>query len=369
MRYTNLLIITIFTACQPQPDNAPPAAATQVDSTALQTLVQPANRLVKAGLPAITMQRSAETIELDAVGKVDYDTRYINVISARVSGRIERLYVKYRFQSIAKGQPLMEVYSPELLTAQQNLLYLLDNDPGNAGMIEAAGERLKQLGFTDQQEQQLRKNRKPAYTVTIYSPYAGHLQETPGEMPRDNMESGASLTTAPLALKEGDYIQRGRPILEVYNPAKIWILLNIFPGDLPLVKVGDKVRIRPESAADRDFRAQIDYLEPVLRQGSQVVAARVYFDNSALRLPIGDRVRAIIFCRPAEGWWLPEEAVIALGARSGVMRKKGDGYQTHYVQTGLRANGKVQITSGLSPTDSVASNAQFLLDSDSFFSK
>lgn len=362
------MIIISLTACHPQPDNAPPTAATQVDSAALQSLVKPANQVVKAALPAIAMQRSAEVIELEAVGRVDYDTRQIGAVSARVSGRIEKLYVKYRFQQVKKGQALMDVYSPELLTAQQNLLYLLDNDPGNVGMIEAAGERLRQLGFTAQQEHQLRKSRKLVYAVTIYSPYSGHLHDTPGDMQAGGgMNEAATLTTAPLRLREGDYIQRGSPVLTVYDPGKVWVLLNIFPGDLPLVRVGDKVRIRPESAPDRDFRARIDYLEPVLREGSKVALARVYVDNSALQLPVGDRVRAIVFSKSVEGWWLPEDAVVALGARAGVMLKTGDGYETRIVQTGLRANGKVQITGGLSPADSVASNAQFLLDSDSFF--
>ncbi|NUQ24564.1 MAG: efflux RND transporter periplasmic adaptor subunit [Saprospiraceae bacterium] len=368
MRYTSLIIITTLTACHPQPGGETPSSATQVDSAALQTLVQPANRVVKADMPAIAMQRSAETIELEAVGRVDYDTRFIGSVSARVSGRIERLHVKYRYQQVKKGQPLMDVYSPELLTAQQNLLFLLDNDPGNTGMIEAARERLYQLGFTAKQTQQLAKDKKTVYAVTIYSPYNGHLHDTPGDMqPAEGMAASASLTTAPLSLKEGDYVQRGKPILTVYDPCKTWILLNIFPGDLPLTRVGDKVRIRPESAPDRDFRAQIDYLEPVLRQGNKVAVARVYFDNTGLQLPIGDRVRAIIFSRPAEGWWLPEDAVVALGSQAGVMKKNGDKYEAVAVQTGLRIHGKVQITGGLSPTDSVASNAQFLLDSDSFF--
>jgi Cu(I)/Ag(I) efflux system membrane fusion protein len=365
-----VLIITLatLTACHPQPDSAPPSAATHVDSAALKTLVQPANRVVKADIPAITMQRSAEVIELEAVGRVDYDTRFIGSVSARVSGRIERLHVKYRFQPIAKGQPLMDVYSPELLTAQQNYLFLLENDPDNAGMLDAARERLYQLGFSAKQTQQLAKDKKPVYAVTIYSPYIGHLHETPGDMqPADGMAASASLTTAPLSLKEGDYVQRGKPILTVYDPRKTWILLNIFPGDLPLTRVGDKVRIRPESAPDRDFRAQINYLEPVLRQGNKVAVARVYFDNAGLQLPIGDRVRAIVFSRPAEGWWLPEDAVVALGSQAGVMIKNGDKYEAVAIQTGLRTNGKVQITGGLSPADSVASNAQFLLDSDSFF--
>ncbi|MBK8704650.1 MAG: efflux RND transporter periplasmic adaptor subunit [Saprospiraceae bacterium] len=126
-----VLIITLatLTACHPQPGGETPSSATEVDSAALQTLVQPANRVVKADIPAITLMRSAEVVELEAVGRVDYDTRFIGSVSARVSGRIERLHVKYRFQPIAKGQPLMDVYSPELLTAQQNYLFCSKTTP------------------------------------------------------------------------------------------------------------------------------------------------------------------------------------------------------------------------------------------------
>jgi Cu(I)/Ag(I) efflux system membrane fusion protein len=80
------------------------------------------------------------------LGNIGYDTREVGSISARVSGRIEKLYVKYRYQRISKGQHILDIYSPELLTAQQNLLFLLKNDAGNTTMIQASKEKLLLLG-------------------------------------------------------------------------------------------------------------------------------------------------------------------------------------------------------------------------------
>src|SRR5678816_3364868 len=102
-----------------------------------------------------TIQRTAKPITLDALGRVDYDTRYVNTISARVSGRIENLYVKYRYQHIHQGNPVMNIYSPELVTAQQELLFLLKSDPENTTLINAAKQKLLLLGLGNDQLQQV----------------------------------------------------------------------------------------------------------------------------------------------------------------------------------------------------------------------
>ncbi|MFR1445835.1 efflux RND transporter periplasmic adaptor subunit, partial [Acinetobacter baumannii] len=102
-------------------------------------------------------------------------------ISARYSGRIERLYVRYRYQKVTKGQKIMDIYSPELVTAQQNIIFLLKNDPANSSLINAAKQRLLLLGLTNQQLSQLIRSGKPSLTVSVYSNYTGHLHETTGD--------------------------------------------------------------------------------------------------------------------------------------------------------------------------------------------
>ena len=101
------------------------------DSIDLETLLKPTNEFVVSSVPVVTLKKGAENIQLNTFGSVAYDTRYTGSISSRVAGRIEKLYVRFRYQRVNKGQRILDIYSPELLTAQQNLLFLLKHDAGN----------------------------------------------------------------------------------------------------------------------------------------------------------------------------------------------------------------------------------------------
>src|SRR5260221_6982662 len=102
--------------------------STAINDIQLNDLLQPTDRFVVSSIPVTTIHRSAELIEIDALGTVAYDTRLVNTISARVSGRIEKLYVKYRYQHVMNGERIMDIYSPELLTTEQELLFVIKND-------------------------------------------------------------------------------------------------------------------------------------------------------------------------------------------------------------------------------------------------
>jgi Cu(I)/Ag(I) efflux system membrane fusion protein len=162
------------------------------------------------------------------------------------------------------------------------------------------------------------------------------------------------------------YVEKGQSVFSVSNPDRAWILLNLFPADLAKVKVGNKVRIQPESAPSVDFRATVEYIEPFVREGMTTTTVRIHFDNSNLKLPIGDRVRALVFGNAMDGWWLPEEAVLSLGQQQVTFQKQADTFRAISVKTGLHINHKIQVISGLSPVDSVAANAQYFIDSESF---
>ncbi|MBA4198954.1 MAG: copper transporter, partial [Chitinophaga sp.] len=114
----------------------------KVNEIELESLLKPTNEFVVSSIPVTTIEQRREQIEIEALGNIAYDTRQVGSISARVSGRIEKLYVRYRYQKISKGQKILDIYSPELLTAQQNLLFLLKNDATNNTFIEAAKEKL-----------------------------------------------------------------------------------------------------------------------------------------------------------------------------------------------------------------------------------
>lgn len=344
-------------------------AEKEITSVDLNTLLQPANVFVVSSVPVTMIQKEATPIAIDALGTIAYDTRQVGVISARYAGRIEKLYVRYRFQKVAKGQKIMDVYSPELATAQQNLLFLLKNDPGNTSLINAAKQRLLLLGLSGQQVAQLVRSGKPSLTVTVYSNYSGHLHEAGTNTmaaPAGNAMRDVALTTEELSLKEGMYMQKGQPIFQVYNPAKVWAALSIYAEMQSLVKRGDPVLIKPETATHQQFRGTVDFIEPFFQEGSKTLTARVYFDNSRRQIPIGSQVRATIFGKAVDATWLPADAVVSLGLEKVAFLKQGGGFKARKVTTGLSYQNKIQVLAGLSAQDTVAQNAQYLIDSESF---
>lgn len=335
----------------------------------LNNLLLSADQFVISSLAVTTIKKTAEAIATQAFGTISYDNRLVNTISARVSGRIEKLYVHYRYQHVQKGQRIMDVYSPELVTTQQELLFLLKNDPGNLPLLQAARQKLLLAGMSQGQLQQIIRTQKASATVAVYSSYDGHIHEAGNSMPVTNSNeqtSGISGLNEELPIKEGMYIEKGQTIFQVFNTSKSWVLLSIFPEYEGLIKTGDAVKIEAETFPVKSFAAKIDFIEPLFRKGNKTVTARVYFNNAQLQLPIGSQVKATIFMNTKQADWLPEDAVLSLGMDKVVFLKSEGGFIAHKVETGLTYKKQVQIVSGLLATDSVAANAQFLTDSESF---
>ena len=334
----------------------------------LDALLKPTNEFVVSSIPVTTIQKKEEQIEMEVLGNIAYDTRAVGSISSRVAGRIEKLYVRYRFQRINKGQHIMDIYSPELLTAQQNLLFISKNDPGNTSLLQAAKDKLLLLGISSRQLQQVINTGKASLTIAVYSNYAGHIHEASVGGTMNTSSAGMKdigLITEELPLKEDMYVQKGQSFFTVYNPAQAWVVLNIYGDNQGLVKVGNIVKVVPETAPDKDFKATVDFIEPFYRKDSKTLTARVYFNNSILKIPIGSQVRATIFGNTKNADWLPKEAVLSLGMDKVIFKKSGGGFKAQKVNTGILHKNILQIISGLSADDSVAVNAQYLMDSES----
>ena len=249
----------------------------------LEDLLKPTNEFVITTVPVTTIKKSNEEISIKALGNIQNDTRQIASISSRVAGRIERLYVRYRYQMIMPGDKIMDIYSPEIATAQQNLLFLLKSDASNTSLIEAAKQRLLLMGMSNQQVQQLIRTKKATLTISVYSNAMGHIHESGQEtMDVTGQMQNTSTATAPLAIREGMYVQQGQKVFSLTNPEKAWAVLNIFPENQHLVKAGNAVKITPEAMPQKAFNAKINFIEPFYRQNSKTLTARVYFDNSAL---------------------------------------------------------------------------------------
>jgi len=333
-------------------------ATRQPAPVGLGTLLKPANSFVISSIPVTAIQTGVQAVNKEVLGRVDYDTRRIHTISARVSGRIEKLYVKYRYQHVHQGAKIMDIYSPELVTAQQDLLFLLRDDPGNTSLLNAAREKLQLLGMTGRQVEQVMRTGKVSSTVSVYSDYSGHIHGAGGM----NEMTG---NTEELPVKEGMYITKGQTVFQLFNTDISWVILHIFPDDVSLVKPGMPVTIFPETSND-SLDARIDFVEPIFRDNSKTLTARIFFDNAAREIPIGSQVKAIIHSSSPRTAWLPRSAVLNLGLTHVVLKKAEGGFTVQAVRTGALTDSLIQVINGLDEQDSVATDAQFLMDSESF---
>ncbi|MBN9297226.1 MAG: efflux RND transporter periplasmic adaptor subunit [Filimonas sp.] len=343
--------------------------ADKPEDITLESLLKPTNQFVVSSIPVTTIKKRQESIVIKALGKIAYDTREERSVAARISGRIEKLYVRYRFQHVHKGQKLMEIYSPEIAAAQQNLLFLLKSDGGNTALIDAAKQRLLLLGMDSEQLNGVIASQKILPAIAVYSAYTGHIHEAGGagmQQAAGTAMKDVSLLTEELPLKEGMYVQKGQAVFSIYNSDKVWALLNIYAADQSLIKKGDVVLITPETAPGKQVNGRIDFIEPFYKKDSKTVTARVYLNNSANQIPIGSQVNATITAGTKDAEWLPVESVLSLGLDKVVFVKTTGGFRAHKVVTGIAHNGHIQILSGLQDTEEVAVNAQYLMDSESF---
>ncbi|MDB5013748.1 MAG: efflux transporter, family, subunit [Daejeonella sp.] len=337
---------------------------TPKDSVSFGMLLEPTSSYVISSIPVISPTYGSEQISIEALGTATYNTQYNGTISAKASGRIEKLYMRYNFQDVMKDQKVMDIYSPELLTAQQNLLYVVRNDASNQSLIQASKERLQLLGLSSTHINQLIRTGKTTFSIPIYSNYSGHIHEI--EKTENKVVMPSSQGMQQLSIKEGMYVNAGQALFSVYNPDYLWALIQLNPDQQRFIKKGTLVEIYSEVNPEEAIHGFINFIEPIIREGNKTVGARISFDNKHHHIPVGSQLKAKINMYTHATSWLPSEAVVSLGNSHIVFLKTNGGFKVQTVETGIKASTKIEVIKGLSATDSVARNGQYLMDSESF---
>ncbi|MBK9014682.1 MAG: efflux RND transporter periplasmic adaptor subunit [Saprospiraceae bacterium] len=344
-------------------------------SSELDMLLKPTYEYVLSSVKTVHPERKTITASMEAPGYLAYDARKIQSISARFGGRIERLYVKYPYQPVKKGQRILDLYSPEIATAQQDLIFLLENDAANTTLIENARRRLSLLGLTAAQIGEVEKTKKPSLSLSIFSPYDGLVFEKPmptPALPGEGMEGDggtaiptSNATAGELSLREGMYVQKGQRLFSLQNLATVWAVLEFYPSDASAVKVGQTASIRIEPF-DKPFSGKINYVEPQFGAGGKNMRARVYLANPGGKLKPGALLNATVQAGGRSGLWIPRTAALDLGRQKVVFLKKDGVFKTQKIEVGGISGDWLEVRSGISETDEVAADAQFLMDSESF---
>lgn len=337
-----------------------------IKNDTLTILLKPTNQYVISQVKTIKPQLKEVPVEIEASGKIEYDTREVNVVSARVSGRIEKLYVKYRYQPIVKGQKLMDIYSKDLITEQENYIYLLNNDADNQSLIKAAESRLLLQGFSSEQLKELKRTKKAFQSVTIFSPYTGHLHDLVTSKTISNMSGMPESSSQELTVNEGMFVEKGQTVFNIYNVSKVWALLNIYPEGVSLIKIGQKVVLFLNDQGSSKMDARIDFIEPVITNGQNTTRVRVYLNNANNELKIGTILKAKINAGSKKGIFIPSTAIVNIGSSDIIFVKENTVFRSKLVITGIKTDQLTEISSGISDKENIAENAQLLMDSESF---
>jgi Cu(I)/Ag(I) efflux system membrane fusion protein len=335
----------------------------------LNTVLQPVNSSVVSTIKAIVPEQKEIQTSISADGYLDFDTRTFNNIASRFSGRIEKLYIKYAFQQIHQGQRIFDIYSPDMVSAQQDMLYISKNSPQETGLVQAARQKLLLQGMTNEQVNQVVKTGRPFYSLPVYSAYEGHVHDVAhSQMSGAPDQKAASdfSNNLPLAIKEGMYVEKGQTLFNVVNPHMLWAIIKIDRSDIAALKLNQSVKITLPDLQGKTLYGKVNFTEPVLQDGDKTTSIRVYLDNMDHALKVNSLVKAEIQTGQTKGLWIPRFALVDLGRTQIVWLKKGAAYQAHQVSTGAVNGNEIQITKGLAVTDSLASNAQYLTDSESF---
>lgn len=310
---------------------------------------------IVASSPLVYADSGTRIFQTKWHGHISFDTRQQTRLSSRVAGRIERMHVRYNYEPVKKGQLIMEVYSPDLLAAQRELLFLARE--GQQELQRSAVQKLLYLGMTREQISRVMSSGEPLYRVGVYSPVSGFIAEQQGQ-------DGPVTNSQALALREGQYVSAGDAVLSIYKNESVVAEFSLNAKQAVGIRAGQPVLF--DSGGSRNvIRAKVLLLEPVIRAGESFSVARVYLP--AGEFTVGELVEASVPVVVDQGWWLPESAIVDLGGESAVFVRNGNLYSPEYVEVGRNMEGYVQVLSDLKGRP-VARDAAYLVDSESFIS-
>lgn len=317
----------------------------------LNYLLKPTNAQVMSSIKTVMPIRESNKLTEKFNGIITYDTRKATVISSRVGGRIERLFVKYKFQTIRRGQKILEIYSPELITAQRDLLFLVQTDPENTILINSAKEKLRLIGATEDQIAQTITSKKEMNSFPVFSPADGYVTD---EAEKEQSE---------LSIREGMYLSTGQTIVKVVNTQQVWAEFDIAQNKIAGLKLGDPILVAADSK--NEIEAKVNFVQPFFKGEEKFTKVRVHLVNPDSKYKIGQLIEGSVD-DVSESLWIPASARLDLGTKEIAFVKKDGAFKPKLITTSRNSGDKREVVRGLSERDSIAYDAHFLIDSESF---
>ena len=281
---------------------------------------------------------------IDTVGYVSYDERRISHVHLRTDGWIDRLYVKSVGERVTAGEVLFEVYSRDLVNAQEEFLQALRQ--GNASLVGASRERLRSLGVAPEQIGALERTRKVAQRVRIHATQDG--------------------VVARLSVREGMYVTPTTEVLALADLASVWLLVDVFERQADWVQVGMPAEVRLSYLPGETLEGVAEFIYPSIDPKTRTLRVRLRFDNPDERLKPDMYAAVRIYAGPkTDVLSIPREALIRTGDSERVILALGEGrFRAAHVVSGIESGDRVEIREGLAAGDRIVVSGQFLIDSE-----
>jgi Cu(I)/Ag(I) efflux system membrane fusion protein len=305
------------------------------------------NKQILANVSTFKIKNERLVKELSAYSYMDFVEQNRKTIPAKFNGRIEKLFVDKTGDYIKKGQPLFDIYSPDLVQAQNDFLIAFSNNKNqNNSLTEASKKKLELFGLTSNQIDDLKNSEKINLTVTYYSPVSGTVIEKKAQ--------------------EGMYVNEGTAIYEVAELSTLWNIAEVNETDLSTIKLGSKVKLKLKAYPGEEFTGKVTFIYPVINSQTRTIKIRSEFSSLNNKLKPQMYGETVFYDDAGIGLLIPADAVIFSGNRNIVWVRTADGmFEGRSVELGVKYGDKYQIISGLKEGDEVAASGGFLIDSES----
>lgn len=318
-------------------------------------------RMQQIGVTTALASMKTLSTGLKVPGNVEQNERTLAYVQTRFPGWVQKVYANATYQYVRKGQPLFTVYSPDLVSSEQEYLLARKNQavfsgqmhPESSGMahkesgwlLQAALARLEQFGVAPEDIANLEKTGKEQKELTVYSPVSGYIMER---------------NAVPNA-----YVQPETKLYTIADLSTIWVYANVYQNDVGRLRPGDRASVTVDAYPGKTFGARVDQILPQVDQATRTVRVRLVMANPGLALKPGMYVNVDIAAQLGRQLVVPASAVLQSGQRSIAFLDHGEGnLEPRVVTTGPQIDGEIVILSGLQAGDRVVSSANFLIDSE-----
>ena len=329
-----------------------------IDQEAKSTFTVSPNRQQLIGIKTESVMIRTLDKEIRTVGMVTLDESKIYNVQTKYTGWIDKVFVDFKWQHVNIGQPLFSIYSPELVTAQEEYLLALksnkilsdsqfaDISSGADSLLKASRRRLELLGVSQSQIKELERTGEVKTNLIVYSPVKGHVAQ---KNAFENM-----------------HVEPNTVLYKIADHTTAWVQVDIYENEIPLVKLGEKATMTLASFPGEVFEGDVTFIWPHINPETRTVKARLEFPNPDLKLLPEMYADVTLDIPIGEKLTIPNSAVLRTGKKDIVFVDKGNGnMEIRRVELGQKAGGYYEVLRGLKSGEQVVSRANFLIDSES----